>query len=123
MADFLTGLSPRYRENRSGAHGNEKPMETEGLGLGIGLGCLLGASYALTSFLSNRIALQSARNPLAIIAGAMAIRIVVVLGLLVMALQWLPVSPIALLASFFVTFLTGLVIEIGLFHKKRPPVS
>ncbi len=92
-------------------------------GLGIGLGCLLGVSYVLISFLSNRIALQSTRNPLAIIAGAMAVRIVVVLGLLVMALQWLPVSPVALLASFFVTFIAGLGIEIGFFHKKQPPAS
>ncbi len=98
-------------------------METEGLGLGIGLGCLLGASYVLISFLSNRIALQSARNPLAIVAGAMVIRIVVMLGLLVMALQWLPVSPTALLASFFATFLIGLVIEIRFFHKQQPPAS
>lgn len=98
-------------------------METEGLGLGIGLGCLLGASYVLISFLSNRIALQSARNSLAIIAGAMVVRIVVLLGLLVMALQWLPVSPTALLASFFASFLIGLVIEIRFFHKQQPPAS
>lgn len=98
-------------------------METESLGLGIGLGCLLGASYVLIGFFSNRIALQSPRNPLAILAGAMAIRLVVALGALVIALQWLPVSPTGLLGGFFATFLAGLAFEIRFFHKKRPPAS
>jgi len=98
-------------------------METEGLGLGIGLGCLLGVSYVLISFLSNRIALQGARNPMAVVIGAMLVRVVVALGLLVIALRWLPVAPTGLLGGFFATFLIGLAIEIRFFHRKQPPPS
>jgi hypothetical protein len=98
-------------------------METEGLGLGIGLGCLLGVSYVLISFLSNRIALQSTRNPTAVVIGAMLVRVVVTLGLLVIALRWLPVAPTGLLGGFFATFIVGLAIEIRFFHRKQPPTS
>ena len=98
-------------------------METEGLGLGIGLGCLLGVSYVLISFLSNRLALQSTRNPMAVVIGAMLFRVVVTLGLLVIALRWLPVAPMGLLGGFFATFLAGLAIEIRFFHRKQPPAA
>lgn len=80
-------------------------------------------SYVLISFLSNRIALHDARNPMVVVIGAMLVRVVVTLGLLVIALRWLPVAPTGLLGGFFATFLIGLAIEIRFFNRKQPPTS
>lgn len=60
---------------------------------------------------------------MAVVIGAMLVRVVVTLGLLVIALRWLPVAPTGLLGGFFATFLIGLAIEIRFFHRKQPPTS
>lgn len=94
-------------------------MQADGFWLGIAIGVGLGVAYVAASYVSNRRALRSERNAMLIVVVTMMLRIFVVLVVLAGMIVLLPVTPRALVGSFFVIFFVGLAAEVWLLHRQN----
>lgn len=93
-------------------------MQADGLWLSIAIGLGVGVVYVAASYISNTRALRSERRPMLIVVATMLLRIFIVLIVLVGIILLLPVTPTALMGSFFVMFIAGLGIEIWILHRR-----
>ncbi len=84
----------------------------------IALGVGLGVAYVAASYFSNKRALRSKQNPMLVVVATMMVRIFVALVVLVGVIVLLPVTPTALMGSFFVIFVAGMTAEIWLLHRR-----
>lgn len=95
-------------------------MQAENVWLGVVLGTSLGILYIAASFVSNRHALKSEDRFLFIVVTTMLLRILLAMILLIGIMLLLPVSPTAVLGSFFVVFIIGLMFEVWFLHQGTP---
>ena len=89
------------------------------------LGVALGLTNAAASFLLYRVARNKPHGAfMTIVFGGMVARMMVVLALLALVIVFLPVSRLAFIGAFFVTFTVAMTAEVILLQRRAsPPAS
>lgn len=93
-------------------------MQADAPWLSIAIGLGIGVLYVAASYISNLRALRSKRALMLIVVATMLLRICIALVALVGVMMLLPVTPTAVMGSFFVMFIGGLTVEIILLHRR-----
>jgi hypothetical protein len=93
-------------------------MQADAPWLSIAIGVGIGVVYVAASYISNVRALRRKRDLMLIVVATMLLRISIALIVLVGIIMLLPVTPTAVMGSFFVMFIVGLVVEIFVLHRR-----
>lgn len=87
----------------------------------VGLGACIGALYIALSLLAGRYAMRQAPGRFFLVVfGAMLVRLVMTLVLVVLVLALAPVEKAPFIGAFFGVFVIGLAVEVLYLHRARP---